>query len=37
MALLDQLNLAVHDMDATVAFYRRLGLEKVSPDRRHAW
>lgn len=24
--VLDQLNLAVHDMDAAVAFYRRLGL-----------
>lgn len=37
MSLLNQLNLAVHDMDATVAFYRRLGLEiMVTPDRRHA-
>ena len=34
--ILEQLNLAVHDMDATVAFYRRLGLAiEVSPDGRH--
>jgi catechol 2,3-dioxygenase-like lactoylglutathione lyase family enzyme len=35
--LLDQINLAVQDMDATCAFYRRLGLTiTVAPDGRHA-
>jgi catechol 2,3-dioxygenase-like lactoylglutathione lyase family enzyme len=35
--LLNQLNLVVRDMEASVAFYRRLGLEiDVAPDAQHA-
>jgi catechol 2,3-dioxygenase-like lactoylglutathione lyase family enzyme len=35
--LLNQLNLVVRDMEATLAFYRRLGLTlKVAPDAQHA-
>jgi len=35
--VLNQLNLVVRDMDATVAFYKRLGLPiKVSPGAQHA-
>ena len=35
--MLNQLNLVVRDMDATVAFYKRLGLPiKVSPGAQHA-
>jgi catechol 2,3-dioxygenase-like lactoylglutathione lyase family enzyme len=35
--LLNQVNLVVRDMEATVAFYRRLGLAlEVTPDAQHA-
>jgi predicted lactoylglutathione lyase len=35
--LLNQLNLVVRDMEATLAFYRRLGLTvNVAPDGQHA-
>jgi catechol 2,3-dioxygenase-like lactoylglutathione lyase family enzyme len=33
--VLDQINIVVHDMDASLAFYRRLGLE--IPDRSPEW